>query len=155
MGSGCAMPEHWSPEAVAARSPAPEVVPPMDALRLAERFVDGHPGTDFLVGSGDSMRPLYRDGTVIVTRRVGSSGLRSGMTVAYLGVDGRPVAHVLVRRSYDGWLTMGVGNDACDPVRVTGQNLRGVVVRAYEPARSPLAVLVDEAAPRSSVEAAP
>jgi hypothetical protein len=149
LGAGCATPDRWSPEAVAAHSPRAEVMRPLDALRLAERYVDGHPGTDFLVGSGDSMLPLYRDGTVIVTRRLGSSRLRSGMTVAYLGADGRPVAHVLVRRSYEGWLTMGVGNPACDGVRVTGENLLGVVVRAFEPVRSPLAVLVDEAGSRA------
>jgi hypothetical protein len=50
----------FSPSAVAAMSPAAEVVRPFDAIRLAKDYVGSHAGTDFLVGSGDSMPPSTR-----------------------------------------------------------------------------------------------
>jgi hypothetical protein len=155
--SGCATraAARFSPGAVAAMSPAAEVVRPLDAMRLGSGYVALHPGTAYLVGSGDSMRPLYRDNTVVVTRRIPTRDLRAGMTVVYMGSSGRPVAHVLVRQTWDGWVAQGVGNEACDTVKVTGQNLVGVVVRAFEPSRSPLLALALEGVPRTTVASLP
>ncbi|HXQ82364.1 MAG TPA: hypothetical protein VN775_13685 [Opitutaceae bacterium] len=155
--SGCATQTaaRFSPAAVAVMSPTAEVVQPFDALRLGKQFVAEHAGTDFLVGSGDSMLPLYRDHTVVVTQRIAVSELKAGMTVAYVGDSGRPVAHVLVRKSSQGWVAMGVGNAECDSTTVTEANLLGVVVKAFEPTRSPMVALLDEAASRSSVASMP
>ncbi len=155
--SGCSTraAARFSPGAVAAMSPAAEVVRPFDAMLLGRAYVAVHPGTDYLVGSGDSMLPLYRDNTVVVTRRVATRDLRAGMTAVYVGDLGRPVAHVLVRRTWDGWVAQGVGNDACDTVKVTGQNLVGVVVRAFEPSKSPLLALALEGVPRTAVASLP
>jgi hypothetical protein len=136
-------------------SPAAERVRPLDALLLGRAYVAVHPGTGYLVGSGDSMLPLYRENTVVVTRRVATGDLRAGMTAVYVGDSGRLVAHVLVRRTWDGWLAQGVGNDACDTVKVTGQNLVGVVVRAFEPSKSPLRALALEGVPRTAVASLP
>lgn len=133
-----------SSEAVAAYSPAPEVVPTFEAIRLAKRYVADHPGTDFMVGSGCSMLPLYRDHTVVVIQRAGVSDLKTGMTAVFIGDQGRPVAHVLVKDSPQGWMAMGVANDRPDSTRVTSANLLGVVVRAYEPSVAPLAALARE-----------
>jgi hypothetical protein len=155
--SGCATQAaaRYSPEAVEAMSPTAQVVRPFEAMRLGRTYVALHPGTNCLVGSGDSMRPLYGDNTVIVTRWFKTADLRAGMTVVYVGVSGRPVAHVLVRRTLDGWIAQGIGNDTCDAVKVTGENLVGVVVRAYEPSKSPLAVLAIEGASGPSVASTP
>lgn len=155
--SGCATQAaaRFSPQAVAAMSPAAEVVRPFDAMRLGGRYVAEHPGTDFLVGSGDSMLPLYRDHTVVVTRQVAVADLREGMTAVYLGDSGRPVAHVLVERTSGGWVAMGIGNATCDDTLVTGDNLIGVVVKAFEPTSSPMVALVAEADLRSSVASMP
>jgi hypothetical protein len=143
--------DRYSPAAVAAMSPAAEVVQPFDAVRLGMKYVADHAGTDFLVGRGDSMLPLYRDHTVVVTQHVAMSALRAGMTAVYVGESGRPVAHVLVKKTFSGWIAMGVGNAACDSTRVTGDNLLGIVVKAFEPTKSPMLALLDEAAQRSSV----
>ncbi len=143
--------ERFSPAAVAAMSPAAEAAQPFDAIRLGEKYVAEHAGTDLLVGSGDSMKPLYKDHTVVITRKIAMSDLRPGMTAVYIGESGRPVAHVLVKKTSDGWIAMGVGNAECDSTRVTEGNLLGVVVKAFEPTKSPMLALLDEAAHRSLV----
>lgn len=145
----------YSPAAVAAQSPTAEVVPTFEAVSLAKKYVVANPGTDYLVGSGSSMLPLYKDHTVVVTRQVAIADLKAGMTAVYMGDSGRPVAHVLVQRTSDGWVAQGVGNATCDATRVTSDNLIGVVVKAYEPTTSPLAALVNEASAQSSVASLP
>jgi hypothetical protein len=140
---------------VAAMSPAAKVVHPFEAIRLGKDYVASHPGTDFMVGSGDSMLPLYKDHTVVITQRIVMSNLRSGMTVAYMGDSGRPVAHVLVKKTLGGWVTKGVGNAKCDSSLVTRDNLIGVVVKAFEPTGSMMVALLEEARMRSSVASMP
>lgn len=144
--SGCSTQAslRYSPEAVAAMSPAPEVVRPFDAIRLGKQYVADHAGTDFLVGSGNSMLPLYKDQTVVVTQKVAVADLKAGMTAVYIGDQGRAVAHVLVKKTSDGWIAMGVGNATCDTTPVTADNLLGVVIKAYQPTVSPLVALVNE-----------
>jgi len=138
--------EPFSAAAVAARSPVAEVVPPLEAVRKARAYVAAHPGTDFMMGSGDSMLPLYRDHTVIVLERVAVGQFQAGMTVVFVGDRGFPVAHVLVRRASGGWISMGVNNARCDRSRVCEDNYIGVVVKAYEPSSSPLLALIEPAA---------
>jgi hypothetical protein len=132
-----------SPAALAARSPVAERVLPLEAVRQARLFVAAHPGTDFMVGSGDSMLPLYKDHTVIVTRRIGIRQLRPGMTVVFMDPEGFAVAHVLVRLTSSGWISMGVGNADCDRGRVVDDNYVGVVIRAFEPTGNPLQALLE------------
>src|SRR5271165_1018280 len=141
--------------AVAAMSPAAEVVGPFDSIRMGEKYVAEHAGTHCLVGSGNSMLPLYKDHTVVITHSIAMPDLKAGMTVAYIGESGRPVAHVLVKKSFGGWIAKGVGNAGCDSEPVTKYNLIGVVIKAYEPSGSPMVALLDEARARSSVASMP
>ena len=136
-------------------SPSAELVQPFDAMRLGKKYVVDHPGTEFLVGSGDSMLPLYRDHTVVVTQKTAVGDLKAGMTAVYIGELGRPVAHVLVKKTSDGWVAMGVGNAECDSTLVTAENLVGVVVKAYEPTSSPMVALLNEEAARNAVASMP
>jgi hypothetical protein len=141
--SGCASDRVvYSPAAVAANSPAAQIVGPLELYPVATKYVAEHPGTDFMVGSGDSMRPLYKDHTVIITEQLPISGLRPGMTVVFVGDSGFPVAHVLIRKTTDGWMAKGVSNLKCDARRVNDDNYMTVVVRAYEPTSSPLLALI-------------
>jgi len=145
--SGCATEGvAFSPSAVKAMSPAAQLVGPLESYRLAQNFVAGHPGADFMVGSGDSMLPLYKDHTVIITMRMPISSLQPGMTVVFVGDRGFPVAHALVRKTAEGWIAMGVGNPECDSRRVRDDNYMGVVVKAFEPASSPMMALLQEPA---------
>jgi hypothetical protein len=155
--SGCSTTSalRYSPSAVAAMSPAAEVVHPFEAMSLAKKYVAANPGTDFLVGSGDSMLPLYQDHTVVVMKKIAVGDLKAGMTAVFLGDSGHPVAHVLVARTSDGWVAQGVGNAAPDATLVSADNLMGVVIKAYEPSSSPMVALVNEATSKASVASLP
>jgi hypothetical protein len=155
--SGCATQaaSRYSPESVAAMSPRAQDVGPFEAMRLATKYVADNPGTDFLVGSGDSMLPLYKDHTVVVMQRIAMSDLKAGMTAVYVGESGKPVAHVLVKRTSIGWLAMGVGNADCDVTPVTQSNLMGIVIKAYQPSGSPLVALLNESASKSAFASMP
>jgi len=135
-------------------SPRADVVKPLDAYRLAKAYVAVHPGTDYMIGSGDSMLPLYKDHTVIITERMPVADLRVGMTVVYSGHSGFPVAHVLVKRTSEGWIAMGVGNPICDAVKVTEDNYMGTVVKAFEPTSSPMLALLENESVTSSKQVA-
>ena len=101
--------------------------------REAEAYAAARTDCEVLVGRGDSMLPLFRDRTVIVVRRTPLGELRAGMTVVFLGDQGRPVAHVLVARSAGGWIAKGLANAEVDRTRVSRRNYVGQVVRAYVP----------------------
>jgi hypothetical protein len=106
-----------------------------------------------MVGSGNSMLPLYKDHTVIVTRRIAIRQLRPGMTVVFMDPEGFAVAHVLVRLTPSGWISMGVGNSDSDRGRIVDDNYVGVVIRAFEPTGNPLQALLERspaAAPAGS-----
>ena len=140
---------------VAALSPEAEPVAALlDAWRLAEAYVACHPGCDAVVGSGDSMLPLYRDRTVLVVRTVEASELRRGMTAVFIGDQGRPVAHVLIEKTPRGWRAMGLGNREPDRTRVGYRNLIGVVVKAYAPDPDAARLAAADCAERGSTETA-
>lgn len=149
--SGCASeaPVAFSQKAVDTNSPAPQVVAPLEALHMAEAYVKIHPGTDYMIGSGESMMPLYKDHTVIITQRIAMVDLKAGMTVVFIGDTGFPVAHALVKATGDGWIAQGVGNAQCDHTRVNRDNFIGMVVKAYEPTSSPMLALLQTEASTS------
>jgi hypothetical protein len=142
--SGCASsaPVQFSQAAVDTNSPSAQVVAPLEAVHLAEAYVRIHPGTDYMIGSGESMMPLYKDHTVIVTQKICMSDLKAGMTVVFIGDSGFPVAHALVKATTDGWIAQGVGNAQCDHTLVSKDNFIGMVVKAYEPTSSPMLALL-------------
>jgi signal peptidase I len=94
-----------------------------DAELLAAR----EPGREVLFGAGESMAPVYGDGSVLVTRPIDYRQLRPGMTVVYINVEGRRVAHRLIRQEDHGWRAQGINNAAPDSDLVTPENLVGVV----------------------------
>jgi hypothetical protein len=132
----------YSPAAVAANSPAARLVGPLELYRVVKEYVAEHPGTDYMVGSGDSMRPLYKDHTVVITERVPISELKEGMTAVFLGDSGFPVANVLVKKTRERWMAKGLANPRCDARRVRDDNYLATVVEVYEPTSSPLLALI-------------
>jgi hypothetical protein len=128
--------------AVATHSPEAKLVGPFELNRIVKEYIAEHPGTDYMVGSGDSMQPLYKDHTVIITERVPIRELKEGMTAVFLGDRGFPVAHVLVKKTRDGWMARGLSNPKCDALRVRDDNYMATVVEAYEPTSSPLLALL-------------
>ena len=141
--SGCSSQVSYSPAAVQLNTPAADVVAPLDAIHLADQYVHDHPGTDYMIGSGQSMMPVYKDHTVIVTQKLPMSELKAGMTVVFIGDSGFPVAHVLVKQTDEGWIAQGVNNAHCDETRIVSENFIGMVVKAYEPTMSPMLALLN------------
>ncbi len=137
LGSGCAT--RTSPTPVAANepprllSPAPEIAPAGDAWRQAEAFAEATPGCEVLVGSGDSMLPLYPDRTVLVVRRLAIGELQAGITVIFAGEQGSRVAHTLIEKTPGGWIARGLGNAEVDRTRVRSENYLGTVIKAFAP----------------------
>ncbi len=139
--SGCAgmdMAAKLPTETIARMSPPPTVVTPYQAVELAKQYVSEHPGSDFAIGSGDSMLPLYSDHDVIILERPALSELKPGQTVVFMGGNGVPVAHLLVNHSSRGWSTMGLNNTSLDPDTLSEGGYVGVVVKAYHPTGSPI-----------------
>lgn len=130
-----------SPDLVAAMSPAPEAASPGDAVREAREYVANHQGAQIAMGAGDSMMPLYKDNTVLVVEKRPMSELKPGMTIVFNSEAGWSVAHALVAKTADGWVTMGLNNGETDDRLVTAQNYVGVVVKAYELSVNPLLAL--------------
>jgi hypothetical protein len=129
---------HLSMDAVARLSPAPRITTPYFAVENAEAYVKAHPGSDFAIGSGYSMLPLYGDRDVIVLERPALSDLKVGQTVMFISDAGVPVAHILVARASGGWTTMGLNNTRPDPGPMRDRAYMGLVVKAYRPAGSPI-----------------
>jgi hypothetical protein len=101
----------------------------LQASALAER-------TDrafVLVGSGDSMRPLYEPGTILVLRQIPYGRLQPGQTVLYRNRQQKNVAHVLVTHARDGWRARGLNNPHHDMEPIREGNYVGVVIAAYQP----------------------
>lgn len=128
---------------VSALSPAPELVANGTAARMAHEYVAAHPGAQIAFGLGDSMLPLYKDGTMIVVEHRPLSQLKAGMTIVYKSSAGWPVAHALVQEVQGGWVTQGLNNPEPDGELVTDENYVGVVVKAYGLASNPMFALAD------------
>lgn len=114
-----------SPRAV----PLPESLAWQQAGALAEQA----PNAFVLVGSGESMQPLYEPGTILVLQQYPYELLEPGQTVLYRNHARKIVAHVLVARTHDGWRIAGLNNRRQDMEPVSAGNLVGVVIAAYRP----------------------
>ena len=114
-----------------AASPRPKVLPASEASRLALQTASSHPGAFVVRGRGESMRPLYPNGTILVVQPLPYPNLQRGMTVMFRSRANHTVAHVLVARTADGWRTSGLNNRRHDYLQVTADNIAGVVVAAF------------------------
>jgi hypothetical protein len=117
-------------------APAPKPVPATDVGRLqawhdAEKVAAHDENRVTVIGSGDSMRPIYGENTVLVLSKIDYENLKTGMQVGYLNVAGRRVVHVLLEKDSRGWKVQGLNNDAVDRERVTRYNLIGVVYASF------------------------
>lgn len=107
----------------------------MQAWKDAELIASLGEGRMEVVGTGDSMRPVYGDNTILVISRIAYEELKPGMTVAYRNARGHTVVHQLLARDGFGWRIQGLNNETEDAGRVTRENLIGVVYAslAYDP----------------------
>jgi hypothetical protein len=115
----------------------PTVVSTTKVIDMAESEAARHEGDFVVIGSGDSMLPYYRPGTVMVIHPTSYFMLRAGMAVVYRNRQGTTVAHMLVERSENGWLARGLNNAEPDDDLVTAKNLIGVVKAAFAASSAP------------------
>ena len=120
--------------------PAAKAVPATDVGKMqawkdAEAVAAMGEGRMTVIGAGESMLPVYGEGTVLVLSKIDFAALKPGMQVAYLTNAGREVVHVLVsyERASEGWIVRGLNNEVEDGARVTRNNLIGVVYASFAP----------------------
>ncbi|MBL9215785.1 MAG: S24/S26 family peptidase [Opitutaceae bacterium] len=123
----------WIRGVFTGNSPRPIMTNEIDAWQRATRLAETTPDTFVLVGSGESMQPLYRPGTILVFRQLPYNRLERGQTALYRNRQSRVVAHVLVTKARDGWRVAGLNNGHHDMEPVQADNLVGVVIAAFEP----------------------
>jgi hypothetical protein len=117
-------------------TPAPKPVPATDVGRVqawndAEKIASRDRDRVTVIGSGDSMRPVYGENTVLVLTKIDYTYLKTGMQVAYLNEAGRRVVHVLLTPDARDWRVQGLNNAEMDRERVTRYNLIGVVYASF------------------------
>lgn len=107
----------------------------LQAWKDAELIASLGEGRLEVVGTGDSMAPVYGENTILVISRIPFEQLQSGMTIAYTNQRGHRVVHQLLIQDRLGWRIQGFNNLAEDKERVTRDNLIGVVYAslAYDP----------------------
>lgn len=129
---------------VAAAQPAPVMggkatpsanVSKLQAWKDAEMIASLGEGRLEVVGTGDSMAPVYGENTILVISRIAFEALQPGMTIAYTNQRGHRVVHQLFAKDQRGWRIQGFNNEVEDQDRVTRENLIGVVYAslAYDP----------------------
>lgn len=104
----------------------------LEAWRDAESISASGPGRTTVVGAGESMAPVYGEGTVLVLTQIPFERLRAGMNVAYLNQDGRRVVHRLREETFGGWQLQGLNNGFVDREKVTPKNFLGVVYASLD-----------------------
>ena len=108
-------------------------VAPCEVVRAASSLAAQHDGDFTLTGVGESMRPAYLPGTMVVVHPTSYFMLRRGMPVVYVNEKGDRVAHVLVEELESGWVVQGLNNAEPDGDRVTRRNLVGIIRCAFVP----------------------
>jgi len=128
--AGCVSPARDLPGRVA--PPPGAAVSKSAAWRDAEALAALDPSRLTVIGSGESMKPVYGENTVLVLQRVSFDALAEGMNVAYRQESGRMVLHRLVAKEGPrSWRARGLNNEIEDRERVTPENLLGIVYAAF------------------------
>jgi hypothetical protein len=125
--------EMWIRGVFTGKSPRPVAVPETVAWQRASTLADHTFRAFVLVGSGESMEPLYAPGTILVMQHCAYEKLQPGQTALYRNQAGKIVAHVLVARARDGWRATGLNNRSHDMEPVVAENFVGVVIAAFQP----------------------
>lgn len=132
--SGCAevpnSPESPTKPSVKGLAPSTDVGR-MQAWKDAEQVAAAGEGRTTVIGSGQSMAPIYGENTMLVLTPIDYDKLKTGMQAAYVNEAGHRVVHVLLTKDSKGWRVQGLGNDEEDEERVTRFNLIGIVYASF------------------------
>lgn len=132
----------WIRGVFTGKSPRVVRLPETDAWQRAGEFAEKAPNSFVLVGSGQSMQPLYAPGTILVLQQFPYELLEPGQTVLYRNQARKVVAHVLVAKAHDGWRVIGLSNRRHDMEPVLADNLVGVVIAAFQPVQDRASVRI-------------
>lgn len=125
--------DHWIRGVFTGKSPRPVPLVETEAWQRASELADLTPGAFVLVGSGQSMQPLYAPGTILVLQQLPYAAIERGQTALYRSKAHKVVAHVLVAKARDGWRVTGLNNPIHDMEPVRAENLVAVVIAAFQP----------------------
>jgi hypothetical protein len=125
--------DQWIRGVFTGKSPRPVALAETEAWQRAATLADHTFRAFVLVGSGESMQPLYGPGTILVVEQCPFSRLQPGQTALYRNQAGKVVAHVLVTKARDGWRVAGLNNRTHDMEALVADNFVGVVIAAYQP----------------------
>jgi len=117
-------------------SPRPVARTEAEAWHQATTLVENTASAFVLVGTGRSMDPLYRPGTILVIKKPPFNELKRGQTALYRSKAQNVVAHLLVAKVRDGWRVQGLNNNTHDLEAVSPENFVGVVIAAFQPLNS-------------------
>lgn len=123
----------WIRGVFTGNSPRPIVASETEAWQSATALADNTDGAFVLIGSGESMQPLYAPGTILVLQQVPYAALQPGQTALYRNKAKKVVAHVLVTKARDGWRAIGLNNRIHDMEPVLADNLVGIIIAAFQP----------------------
>lgn len=107
---------------------------PADPLADAFELAATRPGMQVMRVAGDSMRPFFSDGAVVVVKTVSAEHLAPGMVVVYRNRFGETITHRLLARVAGGWRVKGESNREPDTTLVTPRNLIGMVYAIFSSA---------------------
>ena len=141
-GSARETDDPWIRGVFTGRSPRPVVAKETEAWQKAGELAEQTPAAFVLVGSGESMQPLYAPDTILVMQQCAYEKLQPGQTALYRNKAGKVVAHVLVTKARDGWRATGLNNRMHDMEPVVVKNFVGVVIAAFLPLREAAAAPV-------------
>jgi hypothetical protein len=116
-------------------SPAAVVVPAGQVWSAAQYYAKLRPNAVAIHGEGSGMLPLYSSGTALVVEGADYSTLKEGMTVMFRDERGIRLVHFLLKRTPEGWATLGLNEGSQeDSSPMTRSNYLGVVIMAFTPA---------------------
>jgi len=147
VGSARESDDPWIRGVYTGRSPRPVAAAEAEAWQRASTLADHTFRAFVLVGSGESMQPLYAPGTILVLQQSAYDKLQPGQTALYRNKTGKVVAHVLVAKARDGWRATGLNNRTHDMEPVVTGNFVGVVIAAFQPLRDRNTVHLASAGP--------
>jgi len=116
---------------IMAHLPQPQLVIPGHVMEAACQAAAHVPGGQVLCGAGNSMKPLYAEGTAVVVGHFDYDKLHPGMAVVYWSHRGFRVCHVIIGQSYRGYIMQGLNNNRWDDECVTRENYVGVITQAF------------------------
>jgi len=111
----------------------PKSIPASLTLCKAHVLAAQTEGCSVITGRGNSLAPLYPEGTALVVAQLPCDALQRGMKVVYRNRSNRFVARVLVPRAHDGWRSTGLNNRSHVGEDVDATDLVGVIIAAFQP----------------------